>query len=73
MLIKAKRHKPNVFVPVRANQGEAQLRRMAAMIQNEAQLESVLSTTKLDMRDACRARIRPFLRFKLADKPTSHE
>lgn len=45
---------------------ELDLRRMAGMIKDEAQLTAILLQTKTAMRNGCLDRIRPYLSFKLS-------
>ncbi len=72
MLIKANRQrKAPIFIPARANRGDRQLRRMAAMIENEGQLEAIALQFKPEMREACVARLVPYLKFKPALKSSS--
>jgi hypothetical protein len=56
--------KITTYVPDRANKSQRELRRMAACITNQSQLESILLQTKAPMREGGFRLIAPFLLFK---------
>ena len=54
---------PTTYAPKRTGKNEFQLRKMARLIKDQDQLNSIMAQTRPEMREAGFRRIQPFLSF----------